>query len=137
MKITLVKQSNNTFKLAYNSDYEVAKKIKVNEPIEFEFKNVRNYEFHKKYFALINMVFDNQELYNDINDLRHDLIISAGYYKEQTNIQGERIKIAKSISFAKMDELEFQELYNKTIDVVVNWLGWDFDDIVNNLKDFY
>jgi len=57
MKITLIKQLNNTFKIAYDSDYETTKKIKVGEPYEFEFKNVRNLKFHKKFFALMNMVF--------------------------------------------------------------------------------
>ena len=62
MKLTLIKQLNNTFKLAYDSDYDKAKKIKVGEAYECEIKQSRNIKFHRKYFALINMVYDNQEV---------------------------------------------------------------------------
>ena len=137
MKITLIKQLNNSFKIAYNSDYENAKKIPLNEPIEFEFKRVRNYKFHKKFFALINLVFENQEQYINIEHLRKDLIISAGYYDLRFNIEGVEIQEAKSISFAKMDEAEFSELYNRIIDVVVKWLGIERQDIIDNIEQYF
>jgi len=136
-KITLVKQLNNTFKIAYNSDYEIAKKIAVNEPIEFEFKKKRNYKFHKKFFALLNLVFENQEQYNNIEHLRKDLIISAGYYDLRYNIEGVEIQEAKSISFSSMDENEFSEVYSKIIDVVVKWLGIDKQDILDSIEQFF
>lgn len=137
MKITLIKQLNNTFKIAYNSDYDIAKKITLNEPIEFEFKKVRNYKFHKKFFALINLVYENQEQYNNIEHLRKDLTISAGYYDLRYNIEGVEIQDAKSISFAQMDENEFSELYNSIIEVVVKWLGIDKQDIIDNIEQYF
>lgn len=137
MKITLIKQLNNTFKIAYNSDYETAKKISLNEPIEFEFTKKRNVKFHRKFFALLNLVFENQEQYNNIEHLRKDLIISAGYYDLRYNIDGVEIREPKSISFAKMDELEFSEVYNRVIDVVVNWLGIDKQEIIDNVQQYF
>lgn len=137
MKITLIKQLNNTFKIAYNSDYETAKKISLNEPIEFEFTKKRNVKFHRKFFALLNLVFENQEQYNNIEHLRKYLIISAGYYDLRYNIDGVEIREPKSISFAKMDELEFSEVYNRVIDVVVNWLGIDKQEIIDNVQQYF
>lgn len=137
MKITLIKQLNNTFKIAYNSDYETAKKISLNEPIEFEFTKKRNVKFHRKFFALLNLVFENQEQYNNIEHLRKDLTISAGYYDLRYNIEGVEIREPKSISFAKMDELEFSEVYNRVIDVVVNWLGIDKQEIIDNVQQYF
>jgi len=136
-KITLIKQLNNTFKIAYNSDYETAKKIPLNEPIEFEFKKKRNYKFHKKFFALLNLVYENQEQYNNIEHLRKDLIVSAGFYDLRYNIEGVELQEPKSISFANMDQNEFQDLYSKIIDVVVNWLGIDKQDILDNINQFF
>jgi len=107
MKITLIKTLNGTFKLAYNSDYELAKKVPLNEPIVFEWSKPRNLKFHKKFFALLNMVYENQEQYNNIEHLRKDLTISAGYYDLRYNIEGVEVQEAKSISFAKMDDVEF------------------------------
>lgn len=137
MKITLIKQLNNTFKLAYNSDYELAKKVPLNEPITFDWSKPRNLRFHKKFFALLNMVYENQEQYNNIEHLRKDLTISAGYYDLRFNIEGVKVQEAKSISFAKMDELEFSEFYNRIVDVVVKWLGIDKQEIIDNIEQYF
>jgi len=137
MKITLIKTLNGTFKLAYNSDYELAKKVPLNEPIVFEWSKPRNLKFHKKFFALLNMVYENQEQYNNIEHLRKDLTISAGYYDLRYNIEGVEVQEAKSISFASMDDVEFSELYNRIVDVVVKWLGIDKQEIIDNIEQYF
>jgi hypothetical protein len=136
MQITLIKTLSG-FKLAYNSDYELAKKIPLNEPIIYEWKKPRNLKFHKKFFALLNLVFENQEQYNNLDHLRKDLTISAGYYDLRLNIEGLEIREAKSISFAKMTDTEFSDYYNRIIDVVVKWLGIDKDDIIQNINQYF
>ena len=137
MKLTLVKNLNNTFTIAYNSDYEKAKKLKANQEYQCEVKQPRNYRFHKKYFSLIKLLFDNQEVYSNIDDLRHDLIIEAGYYRKYINIHKNEVKVAKCISFAKMTEYEFGELYSKTLDVIVKYFNFDRQDIINNVEQYY
>jgi hypothetical protein len=136
MQITLIKTLNG-FKLAYNSDYELAKKIPLNEPIVYEWKKPRNLKFHKKFFALLNLVFENKEQYNNLDHLRKDLTISAGYYDLRINIEGLEIREAKSISFAKMTDTEFYDYYNRIIDVVVKWLGIDKEDIIQNINQYF
>lgn len=137
MKITLIKQLNNTFKIAYNSDYEIAKKIPLNEEIEFEFKKKRNYLFHKKFFALLNMVYDNQERYNNIEHLRHDLTIEAGFYEIRHNLHGVEIYEPKSISFASMDENEFSDFYNAVLDTIVKHFNFDKQDVIDNIEQYF
>ena len=137
MKVTVIKQLNNTLKVAYNSDYELIKKLKLNTEYQVEIKQPRNYRFLKKFFALINMVYENQETYNNIDDLRHDLIVSAGYYRKTINMQGVEVKRANSVSFSKMNETQFSELYNSVIDVVVKWLGFDKEDIKTNIEQYF
>ena len=137
MKVTVIKQLNNTLKVAYNSDYELIKKLKLNTEYQVEIKQPRNYRFLKKFFTLINMVYENQETYNNIDDLRHDLIVSAGYYRKTINMQGVEVKRANSVSFSKMNETQFSELYNSVIDVVVKWLGFDKEDIKTNIEQYF
>lgn len=137
MKITLIKQLNGTFKPAYNSDYENAKKVPLNEPIDFGWKKPRNYKFHKKFFALIELVYQNQEVYNNKEHLRKDLTISAGFYDIRHNFEGVEIYEPKSISFANMDDVEFSELYNRFVDVVVQWLGIDKQSIIDEIEQFF
>lgn len=137
MKITLIKSLNGSLKPAYDSDYELVKKIPLNEPIIFEWSKPRNYLFHKKFFALINLVYQNQEVYNNIEHLRKDLTISAGYYDLRHNFDGVEIVEAKSISFAKMDENEFSEFYSKILDVVVKWLNIDKQNIIDEIEKYF
>lgn len=137
MKITLIKQLNNTFKIAFDSDFEKIKKIKVGEPLEYEFKKLRNIRFHRKLFALLNMIFENQELYKNIDHLRKDLTIEAGFYDLRVNIHGEEIKEAKSISFASMSADEFDEYYNAVLDTVVKYFHFDKQDIIDNINEYF
>jgi len=137
MEITLIKQLNGTFKPAFDSDYENAKKIALNEPFVFKYSKPRNYKFHKKFFALINMLFQNQDQYNSIEHLRKDLIIAAGYYDTRFNFEGVEILEAKSMSFSSMDEIEFSELYNRIIDVIVKYFNWDREDIIENVTQYF
>jgi len=136
MKIYLVKQLNNTFKVAYDSDYERLKKVKVGEVYECEIKQPRNLKFHKKYFALVKMLFDNQERYKDMEELRRDLTIEAGFYNERANFQGEVIREAKSISFASMTQSDFDDLYDRTIYVICQYFNFEKQDILDNLESF-
>jgi len=137
MKFTIVKQYDNSFKLAYDSDYEKLKKIKPMELLECEIKKPRNYKFHKKFFALINMVYQNQERYNNIEDLRYDLTIEAGYYTLRQDMQGNAIKKANSISFASMEENDFNEYYNKVLDCIVLHFNFDKQLIIDNVEQYF
>jgi len=136
MKLILIKQLNNTFKVAYPSDYDNLKKLKAGEFLECEIRMPRNVGFHRKFFALINMVYQNQSTYNNIEHLRRDLIIEAGFYEEWADFNGEVKRRAKSISFSSMGEDEFQELYDRVLDVIVDVYKFEKQDIVESLAEF-
>ncbi len=137
MKFTIVKQLNNTFKVAYDTDYDKIKRIKVGDFLECEIKKPRNYMFHKKFFALLNMVYQNQERYNSIDHLRNDLTIEAGYYTLRYNLEGKQIYEADSISFSQMNEESFSEYYNKCLDVIVKYFNFDKQDIIENVEQYF
>lgn len=137
MKISLVKTLSGVFKLAFDSDFENAKKIPINEPFEIEYKKRRNYKFHKKFFALINMVYQNQERYNNIDELREHLTIASGYFNVSYDLDGVEQKKVKSISFASMDEIEFNEFYNAVIDTIIKYFHFDKQDIIDNIEQYF
>jgi len=134
--IHLVRTDNNIFRLANDSDLEEVKNIKFNLVYSYEYKKPRNYEFHKKFFALIKMLFDNQEYYKNIEHLRKDLTVAAGYYELRHGLNGEVLE-AKSISFGSMDEIEFNKLYNAVINVIVERFGFDKQHIIDNVLQYY
>ena len=136
MKLTLIKQLDNSFKLAYNSDYEKAKKIKVGEEYQCEIKRPRNYAFLKKFFALLELVYQNQDITDDKEDLRAVLIMKSGYYKTIETDKG-NVYLPKSLSFAKMSQEDFDTFYSKFLDVSCQLLGVEKEDVMNEIKEFY
>jgi len=136
-EIFLVKTLSGTFKAAHPTDLEMSKHIAIGEVYKFAFSKPRNYKFHKKFFALIKLVFDNQEQYTNIDNLRTDLIIEAGFSIEKSNyITGEVTQQAASMSFAAMDEVEFSNLFNKMLDTVSRVYGWDGTDLEEAIAEF-
>jgi hypothetical protein len=137
MKLHVIKTQTG-LKPAYDSDYEVYSKIPLNEVFEIEYKKPRNIGFHRKYFALIKLAFENQTDYRNLNDLRRDISIVAGYYDEVVNkVTGEVYKMPKSISFSQMDEIEFSELYERTKDVICKWLGVNDESIEEEIHQYF
>lgn len=134
----LVTKSNSGLKPSYDSDMEIYVKIQLGETFEIEYKKPRNVKFHRKFFALIKLAFENQEQYKLIDSLRSDLTIEAGYSYEETNfITGQVITKAKSISFASMCDIEFSKLYDSVKLVIINWLGITDKEISENIEQYF
>jgi len=133
----LVKKQFGKLIPVYNSDLEALKsaKLKENDIYEVDIKRKRNYEFHKKYFALVNLCFDNQETFTEFEDLRNYLTMKAGYVKKIETGTGQMI-LPLSISFAKMDNIEFEQLYQKTIDVICKFIDVDEKGIMSEIINY-
>ena len=121
----------------YDTDLDNKKKLKIDQDYLVKISMPRNIKFHRKMFALYNLVFSNQERYRVLDDLRRDITIEAGYYRERTNIHGEVIKEAESISFANMDDDVFSDLYNRTLDVIVKYFHFDRQSMIDEIEQFY
>ena len=104
-------------------------KLKPGEVVSAEVKKVRNLAFHKKYFALMNIAFDNWTP-GEINSkygtpeknfdrFRADCTILAGFYETVIRLDGSVRVEPKSISFSNMEEDVFNDLYQRTIDVLI------------------
>lgn len=101
MNINLIKRSDGSFLPAYPSDYDNAKKFKVGEECNFTYKKIRNTKFHKKYFAMIRMLFDNQEQFENAYAFRKWLEAKAGYYDAVMTDSG-TFFCPKSIAYDKV-----------------------------------
>lgn len=137
MKI-LVKKTPSGLKPLYDSDYDNYSKIPLGEEFEIEYTRKRNSKFHRKFFALLKLAFENQQDYRNLDEMRKDLIIVAGYYDEHINlITGEVTKLHKSISFSSIDELQFSEIYEAVKTVISRWLGIDNETIENEISQYF
>ena len=137
MELILVKQLNNTFKVAYPSDLDKLNRLKANEFLMCSIKQPRNVKFHRKFFALINMVYQNQEIYNNVEDLRKDLIAEAGFYEERIDFHGVIHHKPMSISFSSMSQEVFDTLYSQVLDTIVKVFAWDKQEIKDNIEQYF
>lgn len=119
----------------FNSDLEEIVKLKQNTDYKFEVVHPRNYEFHKKFFALINLGFENQDKYNDYTEYRTIKTMQAGFFKMIITDKG-KVFIPESISFASMDEIEFEGVYKRVLDVICSEVGLTSKEIAEELINF-
>lgn len=134
----LVKKTVYGLVPVFNSDHDKLKesKLKMGEVYEVEIKKKRNYEFLKKYMALINLCHENQEQFEMFDDTREYLTIKAGYYRKVEMPNGNIQVKPKSISFASMDDIEFDDLYQKVITAACKFIDISKEDLLNEILNF-
>jgi len=119
-----------------DSDRDIFNKFKEFEDIEIELKRPRNLRFHKKFFALLNLGFQNTKQPIELfEDYREWAIMRAGHVRKIQTLDGEFYR-AKSINFAQMDNLEFEKVYKSVLQVVILDTGATEQDIEDNYMQF-
>jgi hypothetical protein len=115
-------------------------KFRNGDVIHADFKKARNPRFHRKYFALLNFAYDHWEAEQEksFEQFREDLTILAGYYDKRFRLNGDMVLRPRSIKFGNMDDIEFERLYSKTVDVILKhvltkYTRDDLDRVVDQL----
>lgn len=108
----------------------------------------RNGRFHRKFFAMLNVAYANWDRPNietpagpaqcSFEAFRNDVTVLAGYHELRVNTRGDFRLTAKSISWAQMDEDEFQRLYSAVLDVILAKFltGWKEQDMESAVANF-
>jgi hypothetical protein len=136
--ITLVKLPDGSLRgmseadqVAYKNFKTRLNKLEEGELCSIEAKLPRNSRFHRKFFAMLNLGYDawepqrkhksykGREVQKNFEIFRSDVLIAAGFYEQTFGLDGRLRLEAKSISFAKMEEPEFNEVYNRCLDVLL------------------
>jgi len=136
VEIILKKSFDGKFSVVDALGEEQARTLKIGKPYKFKVTGTRDIKFHSKFFVMLNEIYKNQEQFNNFEQFRKAIIFDSGFVEERMNLQGEIVLETKSISFANMDELEFERLYNAVIDTAVAWLGWDKEAFIEHLMSF-
>lgn len=139
---------------ASEADTETLSAIHDGETVRADIKRPRNVAFHKKYFALLDVLFNifepvitGDKWYGGVQPVknrdrfRKDIAIATGHYDLVVNIKNEVRAEAKSISFSAMDETQFSELYSRTLDYGLLKIAHgktraDIDNWVSQIMDF-
>lgn len=130
---------------------EFIAKMKVGAGVRATVKQQRNVQFHRKYFALLNLAFDHWEpteatykgqvVGKNFDQFRNDVVCLAGFSEVAINMRGEVRVTAKSISFGSMSQDEFDGLYSATVNVVLrhiltNYTQGQLETVMDQLLGF-
>lgn len=113
----------------YDEDYDLKKRLKVGQSYVADVKVARNVGFHRKYWALLNAAWSllperTSNGFRSLEGFRSYVIVAAGFYELYFNPRlKEFVEVPRSISFEKMDEVEFGELYDRSKDVIWSIVG--------------
>lgn len=107
------------------------RKAEPGEMVEIKTLRPRNAKFHRKFFALLTVGFEAWEparkrktykgrpIAKNFERFRKDIIILAGFYEQTFDLRGRMKLEAKSISFANMEDEEFEQVYSAVADVLL------------------
>lgn len=133
----LVKNHYNQLEADDLETEEILSKLKINEVVRVNYSKPRNYEHHKKFRAMINLVFSNQDKYETEEDLIIELKLRAGHYKEHLTLRGKVIYVPESLSFENCDQIEFEKFYNKAINICLKYfIKADNEELIQEIVRF-
>ncbi len=141
MLVHLKKQYDGSFQPADQEAAEWAVKQKTGVVVYADFRKRRNYEFHKKYFGMLNIAHQNMpEKFNaeypTMENLREAVQIAAGHYEVICLLNGRKGLKSKTISFAKMSQEEFEKLYSTALDVILKHFGFGEEFEIELIQQF-
>ncbi len=132
--ITLKKQKDRLIPSDEDS-VNLFNSLEIGQEISFEYKvkRQRSYQYHKLYFAMLKAVLNNQQHYKTIDNL-HDVVkLKSGHFTTIVTHKGETLYVPKSISFDKMDSLQFEFFMREAKTVCVELVG---DEALDEIMRF-
>ncbi len=105
---------------------EALAKFKSGTVIRAQITKPRNVYFHRKFFAMLSLIMQNQEHYKSVDDLLDVCKLRIGHVRVIQTACGEE-RVPQSISFAAMDEIAFQEFYDRAVD-------WMIKEVIPGLR---
>jgi hypothetical protein len=140
-------------KTAWKKFWSRVKRLEAGELVKVSFKIERNGKFHRKFFAMLNVGYEawdpgrthkthkGMPVQKNFEQFREDVTILAGFYEQTFDLQGNLKLKAKSISWASMGQVEFENLYSAVADVLLQkvltkYSRADLDEVVEKMLRF-
>lgn len=128
----------------YDSDIDEKHRLRIGDNVLCTIKRPRNYEFHKKYFALLRLTVANlphliqqqMQIFTE-EDLLDCLKIDLGLFTTRWH-GGRQIVKTGSISFAKMDNTEFEKFFSRSVDAILRIYlrGTDRQALIEEVENY-
>jgi hypothetical protein len=124
MKVYLTKTRSGFHPLTEH-DAEKLRSWPLGQTREVDAREKRNPQHHRKLFAILRTVCENSEDFETPEALLTAIKIKAGYVDLVRTLDGERVAQARSISFADMEQGDFDRFYETAVRLCGAYLGVD------------
>ena len=128
----------------YDSDLDEKHRLRIGDNVLCTIKRPRNYDFHKKYFALLRLTVANlphliqqqMQIFTE-EGLLDCLKIDLGLFTTRWH-GGRQIVKTGSISFAKMDNTEFEKFFSRSVDAILRIYlrGTDRQALIEEVENY-
>jgi len=146
----MIKGYGGTFSPASDEVADKINRFKFGLIYEVDIKQGRNQEFHGKVFAFFNFCFEywapenikgieNLSMSAQKKTFRNQLTVLAGYKEVTYKLDGSLRVEAKSLSYASMEQAEFEECYSALINAAIRhvFASTTDDQILDRLQGFF
>jgi len=150
-KIILTKVSRDLCLAEDQLTVEFLEAVKLGGIIHGNFSKMRNAAFHRKFFAMLNVGYESFEPdlsptqwgvpQKNIEMFREHVLCLAGFGDLVIDLNGRSRMKAQSISFSSMDQAQFERVYSKVADVILekvltSYTRKDLDNVVSIMMEF-
>eukprot|EP01050_Picozoa_sp_SAG11_P002845 SAG11_NODE_148_length_14747_cov_217.933517_22_plen_139_part_00 len=84
-----------------------------------DLKQPRNLKHHRLFWGLMRKVFENQERYKTLNEMVIAVKVGVGHCDQYPLKNGNICYIPKSINFESMEQLEFNEFFDRSVNLII------------------
>ena len=99
-----------------DKDRDAIARFKLGEVTKAEVTKPRNYEHHKKFMALCQLISENSDVYDTVKKALTGLKIATGHVEFVADPRsGELVAVPNSISYEAMDQIAFAEWYEDAV----------------------
>lgn len=139
-----VHKIDNTLVCASDADAERIAHLNRNTVYRCRIAPARNYRHHKKYFSLITLAWeylndDQQKFFlHSAECFRKTVEVAAGWYEPVYSMERKSwLQVPKSIAFDKMNQDQFNELYENVKRVLFEmFIKNNQDEFLNQLNEY-
>lgn len=84
-------------------------KLDIGETLTFSWKAPRSPQFHRRHFAVLAAMFEQQDQFQDADAFRMWVQVGAGFCDLMPGPKGKPVAMPKSIKWDRLDDVEFAE----------------------------
>jgi hypothetical protein len=136
MPTVILRKELGCFRPVCDEGEGILRRMTLGQQVMVKFSFPRNTGHHRKFFALMQLIFNNQSHFATMDHLLAAFKFACGHTEKIRTTRG-IIEVPKSISFAKMDQAEFEAFYNRAVDFVTEEVipGLNKDDLANEVAE--